>query len=143
MSWLQRLCKQEPELTEPPQDVLPGNQAVKKSTPLDSNMTPGLTGEYDRNLREKAGMHEPPVLPEHMGLQGEFDEQGLSKRVAQAFDQTPELRSIETVEITQHGGTVALVGTVSNMGILEEMVRVASAVDGTRAVDCKQLRVQR
>ncbi|MUG91434.1 hypothetical protein F7734_02600 [Scytonema sp. UIC 10036] len=86
MSWLERHFGQEADSQE---NNNHNPQAVEEQ------MSPGLTGKYDRSLREKAGEHQPPPPPEYMGLEGEYDEHGLAKRVAKALDLEPNLASIK------------------------------------------------
>ncbi|MFQ4139792.1 BON domain-containing protein [Nodosilinea sp. PGN35] len=106
-----------------------------------SRMTPGLTNTYDNELREKAGMHSPPPPPERMGLEGEYDDYGLVRRVAHALEQDPQLAAVDTVTLAQYGSTVALAGRVGDRVLLERIVTIARAVDGTRAVDSDQVAV--
>jgi len=106
---------------------------------IEEQMSPGLTGEYDLELREKAGVHSPPPPPENMGLEGEYDSNGLVKRVAAAFDKDPNIKNIETLDIIQDGGTILLKGSVPNRSILSHIEQVAAKVDGTKAVDISQV----
>jgi len=106
---------------------------------IEEQMSPGLTGEYDLELREKAGVHSPPPPPENMGLEGEYDSNGLVKRVAAAFDKDPNIKNIETLDIIQDGGTILLKGSVPNRSILSHIEQVAAKVDGTKAVDTSQV----
>ncbi len=107
----------------------------------EAGMTPGLTGEYDLELREKAGMHQPPPAPEHMGLEGEYDPAGLTKRVAIAFDRDPQISEIESLEIDQDGSTIIFRGSVPSSEILQYIAGMAAKVDGTKAVDTSQVSV--
>lgn len=116
------------------------NRQVQASTAAGA-MSPGLTGQYDWELREKAGAHQPPPPPEYMGIEGEYDLQGLAKRVAAAFDRVPQLAEIETVAIAQQGSTIILSGTVLGNAILDRLYREASNVDGTKQVDVSQMRI--
>lgn len=75
------------------------------------------------------------IPPERMGLNGEYDQSGLAKRVAKAFDDDPELDDISTLWVAQTGSTVVLKGKVPNQDILKKMVAVAKGVKGTAAVD--------
>lgn len=75
MSWLQRVCGEETSSLLKTED----------SAQVEKRMSPGLTSEYDWELREKVGEHQPPPPPEYMGLEGEYDQLGLAKRVAAAF----------------------------------------------------------
>ncbi len=106
---------------------------------IEEQMSPGLTGEYDLELREKAGVHSPPPPPENMGLEGEYDPHGLLKRVAAAFDKDPNIKNIETLDMIQDGGTIVLKGSVPNRSILSHIEQVAAKVDGTKAVDTSQV----
>ena len=130
MSWLQRVCGQE-------------NSSllnIKESAQTETRMSPGLTGEYDWELREKAGMRQPPPPPEQMGLEGEFDQLGLAKRVAVAFEQAP-IDEIETLHIAQSGSTILLKGSVASQYILNQLKDVAAKVDGTKVVDTTQVKI--
>lgn len=132
MGWLQRLFGQ-----EIPNQV----QTRRDSNIQDQKMGPGLTGQYDWDLREKAGLHEPPLPPESLGLEGEFDQYGLAKRVASAFDQTADLQAIETATLRQDGSAIILEGVVPTQEILQRMIDVASQVDGTKSVDTRRIMV--
>lgn len=132
MTWLERHFGQEcSKKVEPQAQKHPGEEV----------MTPGLTGEYDLELREKAGMHQPPPAPEHMGLEGEYDPEGLAKRVAIAFDRDPQISEIESLEINQNGGTIIFRGFVPSPEVLQYMAAVAAKVDGTKAVDTSQVSI--
>ena len=76
-----------------------------------------------------------------VGLDGEFDESGLAKRVTLAFDEDSQLDDIDTLWVAQTSGTVVLKGKVPSQDILIKMVSVAKGVDGTDAVDTKQVEV--
>ena len=115
--------------------------SIKESPQTETRMSPGLNGEYDCELREKAGMHEPPPPPEYMGLEGEYDQLGLAKRTAVAFDREPELKNIETLSIGQNGSTIVLKGTMPNQSLVSQLKALAAKVDGTKAVDVTQVKV--
>ncbi len=129
MSWIDRLVENET------------GESNRATSYANSNMSPGLTGAYDWALREKAGMHKPPTPPECMGLEGEYDPNGLARRVAIAFDQDPSIDDIPTLEVSQEGGTIILKGEVSDQDMLDRLVKVASKVDGTKAVDTSRATV--
>lgn len=116
------------------------NEAAAKQT-ANSAMEPGLTGNYDWDLREKAGMHKPPPPPECMGLEGELDYYGLAKRVAAACDRDPVLEPIDTIQVGQRGSTVVFQGQADDISTLQHLVEVAKKVDGTRSVDTSQVMV--
>lgn len=81
------------------------------------------------------------IPPERVGLEGEYDQSGLAKRVALAFDEDPELDDIDTLWVAQTSSTVVLKGKVPNQGILDKMVQVAQKVDGATEVNTDQVEV--
>lgn len=123
MTWLDRITVQESCETTP------------VSENMDERMSPGLTGKYDWQVREKASVHTPPPPPECMGLEGEYDPMGLVKRVAVAFDQDPLIGEILTLQVVQVGRAIAFKGEIHDPALLQRMVEVASQVDGTTIVD--------
>ena len=76
-----------------------------------------------------------------IGLTGEFDESGLAKRVALAFDETNGLDDIDTLWVAQLSSKVVLKGKVPSQAILDQMVSVAKDVDGATAVDTSQVEI--
>lgn len=81
------------------------------------------------------------IPPERVGLSGEYDQSGLAKRVALAFDEDPQLDDIDTLYVAQTGSTVVLKGKVPSQQILDKMGKVAKGVHGATAVDTKQVTV--
>jgi osmotically-inducible protein OsmY len=79
--------------------------------------------------------------PERIGLNGEYDQSGLAKRVALAFDQDPDLDDVDTLWVAQTGGTVVLKGQVPSQDTLDQMVAVAHTVNGTTDVDTTQVSI--
>ena len=78
---------------------------------------------------------------ERMGLNGEYDQSGLAKRVALAFDQDPTLDDVDTLYVAQTGSTVVLKGSVPSQDILQKMVSVARSVSGATGVETDQVSV--
>ena len=81
------------------------------------------------------------IPAERMGLNGEYDQSGLAKRVAQAFDNNPDVADIETVYVAQHGSTVVLKGTVPSQEIVNKLVTIAKSVNGATGVETNQVTV--
>ncbi len=81
------------------------------------------------------------IPPERMGLSGEYDQSGLAKRVALAFDEDSNLDDIDTLYVAQTGSTVVLKGTVPSQEILNKMVSVARGVNGATGVQTDQVTV--
>jgi hypothetical protein len=75
------------------------------------------------------------VAPERVGLEGEYDQSGLAKRVALAFDEDPALTDIEGVWVAQTGSSVVLKGSVESQEILDQLVSAASGVNGATDVN--------
>lgn len=81
------------------------------------------------------------IPPERVGLNGEYDQSGLAKRVALAFDEDPDLADEERLWVAQTGGTVVLKGQVSDQATLNKMISVARGVNGATSVDTSQVKV--
>lgn len=81
------------------------------------------------------------IAPERVGLNGEYDQSGLAKRVALAFDEDPNLADEERLWVAQTSGTVVLKGEVSDQATLSQMVNIARGVSGATDVDTSQVTV--
>lgn len=110
--------------------------AADKVEELKSKVT---GGSYDPVAQAATSTEEIP--PERVGLDGEYDQSGLAKRVVLAFDTNPVLEKEERLWVAQTGGTVVLKGEVSSQDILDQMVEVASGVSGATDVDTAQVSV--
>jgi osmotically-inducible protein OsmY len=120
MSWLKRLFG----LDKPknPQQSVQGTSATVPQN------TPNSTATQS-------------IAPERVGLNGEYDQSGLAKRVALAFDQDPQLDDINTLYVAQTGTTVVLKGRVPSQQILNKMITVARQVNGATAVETTQVTI--
>ncbi|MEH1889878.1 MAG: BON domain-containing protein [Nostoc sp.] len=118
MGWLQRLFgmekPQNAEVNPTPQSIAADPSASVASTDTQS------------------------IPPERLGLSGEYDQSGLAKRVALAFDQDPQLDDVDTLWVAQTGSTVVLKGKVPSQEILNKMISVANSVNGATDVDTNQ-----
>lgn len=115
MGWFDRLFKQAPA-TPQPQHQAPAQQAAPQTA-------------------------QQTIPPERIGLNGEYDQSGLAKRVAKAFDAEPELADNERVWIAQTGGTVVIKGDVPNQHELNLMINIAQKVHGATGVDITQCKI--
>lgn len=97
--------------------------------------------EKPQNAEVNAAATDSQIAPERVGLNGEYDESGLAKRVALAFDQDAGLTDVDTLWVAQTGGTVVLKGTVPSQDILNQMVSVAEGVNGATSVNTDQVTV--
>ncbi|MBD2460247.1 hypothetical protein H6G89_04245 [Oscillatoria sp. FACHB-1407] len=75
------------------------------------------------------------IPPERVGLNGEYDHNGLAKRVALAFNQEFKLEDIVNLKIRQRGGVVILMGKVSSQRLLARMITAALRVSGATDVE--------
>ena len=127
MGWLQRLFgmdKPKEAKVNPPAQQQPSSAASRPKT----DQAPATTKLST-------------IPPERLGLHGEYDQSGLAKRVALAFDEDPDLDDINTLYVAQTITTVVLKGKVPNQAILDKMVKVARGVNGAKAVDTTQVTV--
>jgi osmotically-inducible protein OsmY len=81
------------------------------------------------------------IAAERLGLNGEYDESGLAKRVALAFDEDAALTDQDKLWVAQTSGTVVLKGTVDSQDTLNKMIEVANGVNGATSVDSTQVTV--
>ncbi|HYW18182.1 MAG TPA: BON domain-containing protein [Nodularia sp. (in: cyanobacteria)] len=81
------------------------------------------------------------IPPERLGLNGEYDQSGLAKRVALAFDEDSQLGDIDTLWVAQTSSTVVLKGKVPSQEMLDKMVAAARSVPGATGVDIDEVTV--
>lgn len=127
MGWLQRLFG----LEKPHQE----EAAVPQSTPQSAPQSAPAQAPA-------ASATTTQTIPaERVGLNGEYDQSGLAKRVALAFDQNPEVADIDSVYVAQLGGTVVLKGKVSSQEVLNKLVNIARGVNGASGVETNQVTI--
>ena len=80
--------------------------------------TPAPQAPQQASAPQQAPTATESIPPERVGLNGEYDQSGLAKRVALAFDQDPQIDDIDTIYVAQTGGTVVLKGKVPSQDIL-------------------------
>jgi osmotically-inducible protein OsmY len=73
------------------------------------------------------------IAPEKVGLDGQFDESGLAKRVAQAFDEAGIDENLG-LWVAQTGSTVVLKYNPDAEGVLAQAEQIAKGVEGATAV---------
>ncbi|MCY7273751.1 MAG: BON domain-containing protein, partial [Phormidesmis sp. CAN_BIN44] len=81
------------------------------------------------------------ITVELVGLNGEYDQRGLAKRVALAFDQDSEVADVDHVYVAQTGSTVVLKGKAPSQAILNKLITIANNVNGASAVDADQVEI--
>ena len=105
------------------------------------NPTPQPTQAAPSKPTAQAPTGNQSIPPERLGLNGEYDQSGLAKRVALAFDEDSQLDDIDTLWVAQTSSTVVLKGTVPSQDILNKMVSVAKGVNGATKVDTNQVTI--
>ncbi len=81
------------------------------------------------------------IPPHKVGLDGNFDESGLAKRVVLAFDEDPDVADEDSLWVAQTSSTVVLKGKVSDQNTLTKVVSIARGVNGATDVDTSQVTV--
>ncbi|WP_017660938.1 hypothetical protein [Baaleninema simplex] len=135
MGWLSRIFGKEDEKTAYEFPPMPIKEAVERAggklaqAPMaaEASDTPSEEGT--------------PIPPERVGLDGKYDQSGLAKRVVRAFDLDSDTDDIETVWVAQLGSKVVLKGTVPSREVLDNLVSIASQVEGATDVDSSQVQV--
>ncbi len=74
------------------------------------------------------------IPPERVGLYGEYDHNGLTKRVEVAFQQQFNVAEIAHLTISQRGAIVVLEGNLTHQQVLR-LVAVALSVEGAIGVE--------
>ncbi len=80
------------------------------------------------------------IPPERVGLDGQYDQSGLAKRVAATFDKQG-IEDAPHLYVAQTGTTVVFKGNVKSQAILDELAQVAAGVDGAQAVDTSEVHI--
>jgi hypothetical protein len=76
-----------------------------------------------------------PIPPERVGIHGEYDHQGLAKRVSLAIQEQMEASVLSGLRIAQRGRVVILSGQVLNYKVLCRIVGIAQSIEGTAFVE--------
>ncbi len=72
--------------------------------------------------------------PERIGVQGEYDYNGLAKRVKQSFEQAFG-DQVGQMRVAQRGCVVILTGVVASRSLLNRLVSLAIKVEGAALVE--------
>jgi osmotically-inducible protein OsmY len=81
----------------------------------------------------------PP--PERVGLNGEYDYNGLTKRVDRALRQSFSQQALEQLKIAQRGRVVVLTGRVPDASLLCQLSNVAASVSGATTVETRGIQL--
>lgn len=127
MSWLKRLFKRDkPDQSK--QTTVQAPPASNPSAPAQSYSVP-------------AAPQKPDIPPERLGLDGEYDDSGLAKRVALALDENPSTTDFERLWIAQTGSTVVFKGEIPSQADLDRVVGIARGVYGAKDVKTTEVKV--
>lgn len=75
------------------------------------------------------------IPPERMGLNGEYDHDGLTKRVNLALEQYFSADDLRALNTSQRGGVVVFNGWVTSQSMLDKIEAIARSVHGTTDVE--------
>ncbi|NMF83862.1 phospholipid-binding protein [Nodosilinea sp. P-1105] len=81
------------------------------------------------------------IPPERVGLTGEYDYYGLTKRVQAAFYSRFGRPNMARLVLKQRGSTIILSGQVDSQALVEPMVELAVSIDGATHVEVRNLLV--
>lgn len=77
-----------------------------------------------------------------LGPEGQYDEQGLAKRISLELNQDPELAPLLTsLDIEQNDSQILIKGEVPSQDVLNRIVDVAEQEQGLEAIDVQQVTV--
>ncbi len=93
----------------------------------------------DANAAPAATATEIPA--ERRGLSGEYDQSGLAKRVAAAFD-AAGVEDAPHLYVAQTGATVVFEGHVKTQEILDHLAEIAKGVDGAQSVEIDKVTIE-
>jgi hypothetical protein len=75
------------------------------------------------------------IPPERVGLNGEYDHNGLAKRVSLAFGQEFQPTDIANLRVRQRGGVLIFTGRVLTQRLLTQLIQTALQVPGAIDVE--------
>ncbi len=81
------------------------------------------------------------IPPERVGLSGEYDHDGLSKRVLQAFQTHVDAEELQQLTVSQRGAVVVLMGKVRTRSLLERLSQIAADAYGAAEVETYGVRM--
>jgi hypothetical protein len=81
------------------------------------------------------------IPPERVGLNGEYDHNGLAKRVMLAFQENMSIADIAELRVMQRGRVVILMGRLPHQHVLTQLTNIALSVDGAGDVETTGIRI--
>ncbi|MEM8611516.1 MAG: phospholipid-binding protein [Cyanobacteria bacterium P01_H01_bin.105] len=103
-----------------------------------------LEGPYETcqlsEIRDSQNRWFSSIPPERIGLHGEFDYYGLSKRVSHCLSSHVD-RALGRLKVRQRGRVVVLSGQLGSPHQLREVVNLALSIDGVDEVETRGIAV--
>lgn len=109
--------------------------------PSRSNARPSSRPSQPSTVKEMPYALFSTIPPERIGLNGEYDHNGLLKRVLAAFRENVAIAEIEDLRVTQRGRVVILMGRLPHAQVLTQLVSIALSVDGTGDVETTGIKI--
>ena len=82
------------------------------------------------------------IAASKIGLDGEFDQSGLAKRVAAAIEEIPNYDQIAQVYVAQTGDNIILKGNVSSQDVLDQIIAKTKQVQGVGSINVDGITLQ-
>lgn len=81
------------------------------------------------------------IPPERVGLAGEYDYYGLTKRIQAGFHSQAGRAAVRQLTVKQRGSAVILSGHVESLDLLSQLVDLALSTEGTTHVEVHDVEV--
>jgi len=131
MAWLQRIFGKEEKEKADSRNLMPIYESTRGKA---ANLSAAAAEDFTDESGET-------IPPERVGLDGQYDESGLAKRVAAAFDLDPETADLDSVWVAQLSGTVVLKGSVPSQADLDNLIAIADDVFGSTGIQTDEVTV--
>jgi osmotically-inducible protein OsmY len=129
MGWLQRIFGKEEKEKADSRNLMPIYESTRGKA---ANLS------ADQDFTDESG---DAIPPERVGLDGQYDESGLAKRVAAAFDLDPDTADLDSVWVAQLSGTVVLKGSVPSQADLDKLIAIADEVYGSTGIQTDEVTI--
>lgn len=81
------------------------------------------------------------IPPERLGIRGEYDHNGLAKRVWLRFCEAVGAQAVAHLSVRQRGSVVILTGLVNSQALLENLIQLALQEQGATNVEVRGVEV--
>ncbi len=129
MAWLQRIFGKEEKEKADSRNLMPIYESKR-------GKAANLSAAQD--FTDDSG---DAIPPERVGLDGKYDESGLAKRVAAAFDLDSATADLDSVWVAQLSGTVVLKGSVPSQADLDRLIAIADEVYGSTGIQTDEVTI--